>query len=185
VKPLGNGSLEAVAFAVCTKLKSHGIKAILTGGGAASFYAPQAYRTRDLDFLLNFSSAKSAHRAMLELGFTHAHSRNIYESIYTPLTIDLLEDEPRLGENLSMEWQTIEKNGQVLNIITPTDCIRDRLSSALYWNDVSSLSQAAYVAVEIHDQIDFKTVEDWCLAEGGEIKYRQFLALLNHRLSGG
>ncbi len=122
---------------------------------------------------------------MLELGFTHAHSRNIYESVYTPLTIDLPEDEPRLGENLSMEWQTIEKYGQVLNIITPTDCIRDRLSSALYWNDVSSLSQAAYVAVEIHDQIDFKTVEDWCLAEGGEIKYQHFLALLNHRLSGG
>ena len=38
-----NSSLTDVAFAVCTALHEAGYTVILTGGSAATFYAPEAY----------------------------------------------------------------------------------------------------------------------------------------------
>lgn len=45
-------SLVDVAFAVGTALERAGITAVLTGGSAATFYAPDAYQSSDLDFLI-------------------------------------------------------------------------------------------------------------------------------------
>ena len=50
-------SLAELALIVCTALERVGQTAILTGGGAATFYAPEAYQSRDLDFVFEFWSA--------------------------------------------------------------------------------------------------------------------------------
>jgi hypothetical protein len=48
-------SLEDVCFAVCTALQNAGTIAVLTGGSAATYYAPAAYQSRDADFIIKFS----------------------------------------------------------------------------------------------------------------------------------
>ena len=45
-------SLREVAFAVCTALHERGIEVVLTGGSAATVYAPHAYQSRDIDFVI-------------------------------------------------------------------------------------------------------------------------------------
>lgn len=47
-----SSSLTDVAFAVCTALHRAGYTSVLTGGSAATFYAPTAYQSKDLDFVI-------------------------------------------------------------------------------------------------------------------------------------
>ena len=51
-------TLADVAFAVCTALHTNGGVAVLTGGSAATYYAPDAYQSRDLDFLHAFDPCR-------------------------------------------------------------------------------------------------------------------------------
>lgn len=43
--------LAEVATAVCSALDRTGITAVLTGGSAATYYAPEAYQSSDIDFV--------------------------------------------------------------------------------------------------------------------------------------
>jgi hypothetical protein len=43
--------LFEVAIAVCTALDRTGVTAVLTGGSAATYYAPEAYQSSDIDFV--------------------------------------------------------------------------------------------------------------------------------------
>lgn len=45
-------TLEDVCFEVTEALDLHGFTAVLTGGSAASMYAPNAYMSQDADFVL-------------------------------------------------------------------------------------------------------------------------------------
>ena len=45
----GRTSLVEVATAVCTALEQAGVTAVLTGGSAATFHAPEAYQSSDID----------------------------------------------------------------------------------------------------------------------------------------
>lgn len=47
-----SSTIVDVAFAVCTALERAKIIAVLTGGSAATYYAPEAYQSRDLDFVI-------------------------------------------------------------------------------------------------------------------------------------
>jgi len=47
-----DATLIDVAFAVCTALDHAGERALLVGGSAATFYAPDAYQSSDCDFIL-------------------------------------------------------------------------------------------------------------------------------------
>lgn len=46
-----NTPLFEVAMAVCSALDRAGITAVLTGGSAATYYAPEAYQSSDIDFV--------------------------------------------------------------------------------------------------------------------------------------
>lgn len=90
-----NTSLREVAFAVGTVLERAGIEAVLCGGSAATFYAPEAYQSEDLDFVLELGTDGSSVRAALaSLGyrfnnglFVHADSHFTVEFPPGPLAI--------------------------------------------------------------------------------------------------
>lgn len=60
----------------------------------------------------------------------------------------------------------------LLHILEPTDCVRDRLAWFLFGNDYSALEQA--LAVAARHPIDFDLVERWCQVEGAGAKYEMF-----------
>lgn len=65
-------SLIDVARAVCTALSEAGMTAVMTGGSAATYYAPDAYQSVDIDFVsVSFrgSPGESVEARLLELGF--------------------------------------------------------------------------------------------------------------------
>jgi len=64
-------ALIHVAFEVCTALERVGTTAVLTGGSAATFYAPDACQSFDIDFVITMRSESGGGRqALLDIGYT-------------------------------------------------------------------------------------------------------------------
>jgi hypothetical protein len=170
-------ALDEIAFRVCTAFQGKGFTAVLTGGGAASFYAPSAVQSRDLDFVLPFTLGESPPQQLLEeLGFAPSTARGTYAHPETPFTLEILKGPLAVGDETITSWATLVRDELVLHVIHPVDCVKDRLSAAIHWNDLSSAKQAAEVA-KVQD-IDLDQVKRWAVAEGGSMMFERFLTLV-------
>ncbi len=63
-----------------------------------------------------------------------------------------------------------------LKLLTPTDCVKDRLSAFFHWNDAQALEQALLVAKG--HPIDLDNIKDWAIDEKHLHKFEQFLKRL-------
>lgn len=173
--------LREVAFAVCTALDRVGVTAVLTGGGAATLYAPEAIQSFDLDFVLEvYSDENSPSRALEELGFRreghdyrHHTSRFQLEFPVGPLAI---------GDERIEQWSTLREPQGLLHVITPTDSCRDRLAAFFHFRDRSALDQACAVFAAAKKQIDLKKIRNWSKNEG---KLDAFEEFHRHARQGG
>jgi hypothetical protein len=112
-------SLRDVAFVVCTALDRDGVTAVLTGGSAATVYAPEAHQSRDLDFILQFRSP-GAEPARVLAGLGYREESGVYIHPESPLTLDFPRGPLAVGGDLIGTWDRLEDGGLVLDILTPT-----------------------------------------------------------------
>lgn len=168
-----NSSLTELAFVVCTALNQVGTKAILTGGAAANFYAPQEYLSQDLDFVVKFGGGAAAAEALQQLGF-ELRPEKLYAHPATIFTLEFPPGPLMVGDDFISNWDTLEREDLLLHIISPTDSVRDRLAAYLHWNDFASLESALAVANRQREKLDINLIENWCQREGGTAKYEIF-----------
>jgi hypothetical protein len=83
-----------------------------------------------------------------------------------------------VGHEAIHQFTTVKTSVGALQLLSPTDCVKDRLSSFFHWNDAQGLEQALMVA-EAHS-LDLKDLERWAKAEGFETKLGEFLKRLKH-----
>ena len=176
-------SLQDVAFIVCTALSQNGLTAVLTGGSAATYYAPHVYQSRDIDFVIELVAPEGRRRGAealkdlgyAELGGTYSHSTN-------PFTVEFPPGPLAVGDDRISGWKTVNKDGLLLNILTPTDCVRDRLMwFYLQPTDRSSLTAAVGVA-KAH-AIDVELIRSWSAREGFTDKFDEFARRIASRSS--
>lgn len=165
-------SFEELAFLVCTALDQDGTTAVLSGGGAATIYAPLAHQSRDLDFIIQFTFGigNASASPILDLGFVREGGTYVHPD--SDFTVEFPIEPLAIGEELVRTWHTMRNRDLLLHIISPTDCVRDRLAWYLFNNDHSSLQQALGVALA--QPIDLQAVESWCTREGEPGKFRIF-----------
>ncbi|MGA8473580.1 MAG: hypothetical protein WB681_00805 [Candidatus Cybelea sp.] len=166
-----DSSLEDVCFAVCTALHRSGTVAVLTGGSAATYYAPASCQSRDADFVVKFSMDR-AHAAdairdlgYRELGGTYHHETN-------PFTIEFPPGPLAIGDELVRSYDTIQRDDEALHVLSRTDCVRDRLASFYFFTDRSAL--AAAIAVARSGSVDFSKIERWSIKEGKASRFAEF-----------
>jgi hypothetical protein len=163
MKPVGKMTRAEVGAFVQSRLRAKGIEVILAGGAAVAIYSNNKYVSKDLD-LINIYGAnrRKIRAALLEIGFyeegryfKHPDSQFFIEFPPGPLTIG---EEP--------VSQIIEKklSTGTLKIISPTDCIKDRLAAYYDWGDQQSLLQATLVAQR--NEIHIAEIRRWSQAEG-------------------
>ena len=105
-------SLEDVCFAVCTALAHAGTVAVLTGGSAATYYAPHAYQSGDADFIITFSSDTArAGNALRELGYhenggTYHHDKSIFTVEFPPGPL-------AIGNELVSSYDTVQRGREI------------------------------------------------------------------------
>lgn len=167
-------SLTDVAFAVCTALNKCDVTGVLVGGSAATYYAPRAYQSRDLDFIITLAiprDRKRAGAAIIDLGYrlvnqTYVHKRN-------PFTVEFPPGPLAIGDDLIKNWNTVRRRDDILHVITPTDCVRDRLLW-FYLQPTDRSSLQAAIGVAKRHAIDLEEIETWSKRDGFDDKYREF-----------
>lgn len=163
-------TIVQIAFEIGTALAQENVVAVLSGGGAATTYAPDAYQTRDLDFILQSTRTKAD--PVLRLGFRPIGRSGMFEHPDVPFTLEFPQGPLAVGDEVIETWHTLHEEDRVLNVISPTDCVRDRLAAAIHWRDERSIDQA--VAVALLHTIDLGIVEAWCEREGGRWTFDAF-----------
>ncbi len=177
-------TLVDLAYEVCTALDLNGITAVLSGGGAATVYAPDAYQSRDLDFILQLSATDGLpnDQPLRDIGFNQRDRSGIYSHALVVFTLEFPPGPLAIGAEIITQWQTLHREETaLLHIITPTDSVRDRLAAAIHWNDFMSIRQA--VAVAARHEVDLNVIESWCDSEGGARQFRSFIDALRKAAS--
>ncbi len=166
-------TLEDVAFEVCTALDEIGITAVLTGGSAATYYAPEAIQSDDVDFVITMGmTLPGGEQALVRLGYRRDGDFYVHERTRFPL--EFPPGPLMVGAEHIQNWHTERRKKRLLHVLTPTDSCRDRLAAFMFWNDFSSLDQAIAVARSRRRDMDLDLVRTWCTQEGHADKYRVF-----------
>jgi hypothetical protein len=153
---------ELGAF-IQSSLREKGIEVILSGGAAVAIHSSNKYVSKDLDLINVYGvNRRKIRDAMTALGFyeagryfRHADSQFFVEFPPGPLSIG---EEP--------VKQIVEKklSTGILKVISPTDCVKDRLAAYYHWGDQQSLLQAILVAQR--NKINITEIRRWSLVEG-------------------
>lgn len=164
-------TIEEVGAIVCQALKNADIDAFLSGGAVVSIYTKNKYESYDLDFV-TFGDRKKIKRVMEGLGFTQEKSRHFIHPkskyyVEFPGSATVIGNEPISEFN----ERRVKKN--ILKLLTPTDCIKDRLAAYIHWNDKQGLEQAVMVA----QAQEFKpaSIKKFCEQEGSKAIYQEFI----------
>lgn len=164
-------ALTDVAFAVCTALHNSGTKAVLTGGSAAVYYAPERYQSRDADFVITMCANRAAAAAALRsLGFTE-HG-GIYRHVHSPYTVEFPPGPLAIGNTIIEKYETVQRDSEILHVISRTDAVCLSLAKFYHWSDRSSLRTALDVAQS--GEVDLERVATWSRNEGCEQKFEEF-----------
>ncbi len=163
-------SLEELACFVYQTLKSHNIDAVLVGGACVSIYSHNRYQSMDVDFA-TYVELKPIEKILGEFGFKRLGRCFTHEEC--PYVIDFINPPITVGHEAVHRFQTLKSSSGVLQLLSPTDCVKDRLASFFHWNDKQALDQAYLVAKE--RSIDIKNLKQWAKVEGYSEKLNQFL----------
>ena len=179
-----NSTLVDVAFAICTKLTECGFEVVLVGGSAATYYAPDAYQSADVDFVA-FFSATEENTARL-VAAMHALGYDLEANMFrnrngNPFTVEFPKGPLGIGGEYVTKYEKVKRDLQTLNVVSATDCIRDRLCAYYFWNDRSSLLVAVDIALAAADKVDMQAIRDWSSREQESRKFDDFVRLLESK----
>lgn len=162
---------ELAAF-IQEHLRARGIDVVLSGGACVSIYSQGKYVSMDLDMIHTalIAPKRSAIReAMQDLGFSE--DGRYFKHPDTDLFVEFPKGPPAVGEEpvkLILELKTTTGK---LRIISPTDCVKDRLAWFYHDHDQQCLDQA--VAVARNNQVDLKEIERWSVSEGMRDQFKR------------
>lgn len=163
-------TIRDVAARVSQALTDAGITAVLTGGGAVSIYSANRYLSRDIDFV-TAASRRELSAVMAELGFQRGPGRH-FEHPATPLVVEFVAWPVTVGEEVVRRWSRIRTPSGVLQVLTPTQCVKDRLAAFYHWRDTQGLEQALLVATE--KRVAMGELARWSVAEGHSEDFEEF-----------
>jgi len=179
MKPVHKMNLAELAAFVQEHLRAHGIDTVVSGGACVAIYTRGKYVSMGLDLIhrdLLSPKRRSIREAMSGLGFTE-HGRYFHHPD-TEIVVEFPKGPPAVGEEPVKEIHHRKESTGTLRILSPTDCIKDRLTWFYYDNDLQCLEQAILVARAMPVNLD--EVEEWSRREGE----KELFSRIRGRLQG-
>ncbi|MES2923167.1 MAG: hypothetical protein V4819_16545 [Verrucomicrobiota bacterium] len=164
---------------VAWHLEGAGIPTVLVGGAVVAIYSEGLYHSGDLDRVLDRHRRSHVTEALKELGFVPDKSRYFKHPECKHLYVEFPPGPVELGEEYPVSPAEISVEGRILRLLSPTDCVKDRLAAYIHWKLRDSFRQAVLVAKRQKDRIDFKNLAAWCDREGGADSYAELLGELS------
>ncbi len=148
---------------VQSHLYVRGIDVVLSGGAVVAIYTSGKYVSNDLDLVNRYSVRRSAIRkAMEELGFEEAGRH--FEHPQAKFFVEFPPGPLTLGEQDIVSIDEREMETGILRVISPTECVKDRLAWYYHDGDLQCLSQAILVAKD--QEVDIDEISRWSKGEG-------------------
>jgi len=160
---------EEVWKYVALHLAKEGIESILVGGSVVSVYTRGIYRSGDLDMVCASYSVRNEDLIpiMKKIGFQKRKAgRHFEHPECRHLFVEFLSPPVMISNDYRIEPSQIEIEKKIIKILSPTDCIKDRLASFIYFKSRDCLEQALLVAEK--QPFDLKEIEKWCRNEGSQ-----------------
>ena len=171
MKRIKSMSQVELAAYIQDSLQAEGIQVVLSGGSAVSFYSSNKYVSNDLDLINTGFARRSRIKSVMEnLGFTEKGRYFIHSE--TTFFVEFPDGPLSVGEEPVKEISEFELTTGTLKILSPTDCVKDRLCAFYFWNDLQGLEQA--ILVTQNQQVDLKEIKRWSKVEGKEKEYKAF-----------
>ncbi len=175
MKQIGKMNQAELAAYIQDTLQKEGIKVVLSGGSAVSFYSSDKYVSKDLDLInANFAKRSKIRSVMEKLGFQE--QGRYFMNPETQFFVEFPDGPLSVGEEPVKKISEFELVTGTLRIVSPTDCVKDRLCAFYFWNDQQGLAQAVLVAES--QNVDIKEIKRWSRAEGKEREYEIFKSKL-------
>jgi hypothetical protein len=151
---------------------------VLSGGCCVEIYSNGKYTSDDIDLVDRFNGGhRKIKEVMHRLGFREHSVKRYFVHRDTPYFIEFPRGPLGVGDAPVDKIEEKSYCTGVLKLLTPTDCVKDRLAAFFYWDDTESLVQAVWVTQE--NVVDLQAVKKWAEQEGMEEKFETFLRKLN------
>lgn len=164
---------------VATHLKRKGIDTVLVGGAVVSIYTEGAYESGDLDLILTNYFVTNLPQIMKEIGFEKTKTRHYIHPECFHLFVEFPTGPLEIGDDINVVPAEVEVEGQKIKLLTPTDCVKDRLATYIYFKDRVGLEQALMVAKK--HPVNLPSVEAWCKNENAGDVFIEFNKLLKKK----
>lgn len=159
---------------VAWHLAKQGFDTVLVGGAVVSIYSEGIYQSGDLDFvLMNYEELPK--KVLAEIGFKPS-GKSFFHPECKHLFIEFVSAPLGIGDDLKIRPREHKIDGQKIKILNPSDCVRDRLASYIYFKARECLDQAVLVASR--HKINLSIIRKWCESEGNAETYQTFISLL-------
>ncbi|ROO32834.1 hypothetical protein [Salinisphaera japonica] len=164
--------ITALAATVSQALAAAGIEAVLSGGAAVQIYSDAAYVSKDLDFV-TAAGHRELRSVLATLGFKPGRSRRLFESADSAYLVEFPAWPLAVGDELVRSWACLRTQYGDLQILTPTQSVKDRLAAFYHWKDRQALLQAVCITRQ-QDNVDLAEIERWSKAEQSATGFETF-----------
>ena len=148
---------------------------VLSGGACVTIYSQNRYISQDLDFIESGLTPRRKLKNLLgKIGFLE--ERRYFRHPDTGFFLEFPTGPLAVGREPVKETIMLHFSTGVLRIISPTDCVKDRLAAYYHWGDRQSLEQAIWVIRD--NAVDLKEVQRWSEAEGNLTQFQEIKARL-------
>lgn len=162
--------IKDLAAIVAEKLRDKGIDSLVVGGACVSIYTQNKYLSSDID-VISHATLKQIDSAMYEIGFSRKRSRH-FTRTGCPFFVEFVSPPAAVGKEPIKSRSALRTKFGTIILISPTDCVKDRLAAFFHWNDTQAFEQARMVAQT--QDINMEEIRKWALKEGHSEKYKIF-----------
>ena len=162
--------IKRLAATISDHLQKNGIEVVLVGGACVSLYTNNNYISYDIDLITDSPIKKIP--VLGQLGFKNTGGR-LFENPQCKFLIDFPAPPVSIGDKPVSEYNYLNTRFGTICLLTPTDCVKDRLAAYFFWNDLQSLDQAVMVAKS--NKIYLSEIKRWAENHGELEKYEVFI----------
>jgi len=173
MKSIANMSMEELAAFVCEALENEGIETVLSGGCCVELYSKGRYTSDDIDLIDRFNGGhRKIKEVMHKIGFEEYKMKRYFVHKDTELFIEFPRGPLGVGDAPVNKVASRKTDTGTLKLLTPTYCIKNRLSAYYHWDNKQSLDQAVWVVEE--NKFDKDSIRIWSGNEGMDEKFMLF-----------
>jgi hypothetical protein len=157
---------------VAVHLEKNGLRCVLVGGSVVSIYTEGLYRSGDLDIIIQNLVKDKLPALMKDLGFKKMHRHYVHPEC-SHLIVEFPQGPLAIGDETDIKPETVDIGGTTIRLLSPTDCIKDRLASYIYGNTRDALDQAVLVAKR--QPFQKSKIKKWCEKERRTDVFAEFI----------